>query len=300
MPAVSGNWNELLEPGLRQLFEVQRDALAATSRIPMLFNVTGSQKAQEHDLGIGGFGDWTEFEGVIDYDEHDQGWKTTYTHQEYTKGFAIERKLVEDDQYNIITQRPRGLALSAFRTKEKHAASIFNNAFSSSFTGGDSIELCGAHPYSPVNATTHDNSGTTAFSAAAIVTTKQAMREFVDDRGELVQVNPDTILVPAELEDTAWIAVNTINEVGTANNDLNFVRSQGYNVVVWDYLTDANNWFMIDSQMAGMFLNWFDRVDLEFAADPTGDYNVMARYRGYMRYSYGWSDWRWVYGHEVA
>lgn len=300
MPAIQENWAELLEPGLRSIFEIQRDALAASSRIPLLFNVLSSSKAQEHDLGVGGFGDWTEYEGVIEFDEHSQGYKTTYTHVEYTKGFAVERRLLDDDQYNIIQQRPRGLALSAMRTREKHAASVFNNAFSASYTGGDSVALCGSHPYSPVNATTHSNTGTTAFSADAIVATKKLMREFVDDRGELVQVNPDTILVPPELEDTAWVAVNTINQVGTANNDLNFVRSQGYNVVVWDYLTDANNWFMIDSQMANMFLKWYERVPLEFAMDPTSDFNLVARYRGYMRYSYGWSDWRWIYGHNVT
>ncbi|MBK7181397.1 MAG: hypothetical protein IPH82_30175 [Chloroflexi bacterium] len=91
-----------------------------------------------------------------------------------------------------------------------------------------------------------------------------------------------------------------MNKPGTANNDGNFVRSKGFNVVVWDYLTDSNNWFMTDSRLAGLFLNWFNRVDMEFAMDPTSDFNLIAKYRGYMRYSYGWSDWRWVYGHAVA
>jgi len=301
MPAIQENWAELLEPGLRSIFEIQRDAIIASSRIPMLFNVLTSSKAQEHDLGVGGFGDWTEYEGVIEYDEHSQGYKTTYTHVEYTKGFAIERRLVEDDQYNIIQQRPRGLALSATRTREKHAASVFNNAFSSSYTGGDSVSLCNAsHPYSPVNASTHGNAGSTALSTTSLESTRQLMRAFVDDRGEMVTVNPDTILVPPELEETAYIATRTPQEVGTANNDLNFQRSQGWKVIVWDYLTDANNWFMIDSMMAKMYLKWFDRVPLEFAADPTSDYNLVARYRGYMRYSYGWSDWRWLYGHAVS
>jgi hypothetical protein len=111
---------------------------------------------------------------------------------------------------------------------------------------------------------------------------------------------PDTILVPPELEETAYVATRTPQIVGSPNNDLNFVNSQGWKVVVWDYLTDANNWFMIDSSLASLYLNWFDRVGLEFAADPTGDYNLEAKFRGYMRYSYGWSDWRWVYGHAVA
>lgn len=300
MTSIFEQWTELHEPGLRAIFEQQRDALAAESRIPMLFNVQGSSKAQEHDLGIGGFGDWKQYRGTIEYDNAEQGFKTTYTHVEFARGFSVERKLIDDDQYNVISKRPRGLAMAAMRTREKDAANIFNRAFNSSYVGGDSVELCGAHPYSPDNATTFDNSGSTALSATSIEATRRLMRTYVDDRGELIQVNPDTILVPPELEATAYVAVNTPLITGSPNNDLNFVASKSWNVIVWDYLTDANNWFMIDSSMAKMFLNWFDRVPLEFASDPTGDFNLEAKFRGYMRYSLGWSDWRWVYGHEVA
>jgi len=122
----------------------------------------------------------------------------------------------------------------------------------------------------------------------------------VDDRNQLIPVNPNTILVPPELEDTAWEIVNTINKPGTADNDGNFVRSTGLRVIVWDYLTDENNWFLLDPALAKMYLNWFERVPLEFSMDPTSDFNLEAKFRGYMRYSYGFSDWRWVYGHQVS
>ena len=298
--AVSEQWAELLEPGLRAIFETQRAALAAQAVLPQLFNVQSSSKAQEHDLGMGGFADWEEYKGAIEYDDPEQLWKTTYTHVEFARGFKVERKLVDDDLYNVINRRPRGLALSAERKREKDAGSVFNNAFSSSFAGGDAVELCGAHPYSPGNATTQDNSGTTALSYDAVIATRKLMRAYVDDRGELVPINPDTILVPPELEDTAWTIVNTVLKPGTGNNDANFVRSNVNNVISWDYLTDANNWFLVDGMLAKLYLNWFDRVPLEFAMDPTSDFTLEARFRGYMRYSYGWSDWRWLYGHEVT
>ena len=298
--AISEQWAELLEPGLRQIFDVATGELAATSRIPTLFNVTGSNKAQEHDLGVGSFQNWNEYKGVIEYDDNEQGFKTTYTHVEFAQGIKVERKLVDDDQYNIINQRPRGLAIGAMRKQENDAASVFNNAFSSSFTGGDAIELCGAHPYSPSNASTQSNDGTAALTYDNVVATRKLMRTYEDDRGELIPINPNTILVPPELENTAWEILNSINKPGTADNDGNYVRSVNLSMVVWDYLTDANNWFMLDSSLANMYLNWFNRVPLEFAADPTSDYTLEARFRGYMRYSYGWSDWRWVYGQEVA
>jgi phage major head subunit gpT-like protein len=300
--AISAQWAELLEPGLRAIFNTQRDALVAESRIPALYNVVRSTKAQEHDLGMGGFGDWAQYAGRIEYDENDQLYKTTYTHVEYVRGFKVERRLVDDDQYNVINKRPSGLALSAVRTREKHAASVFNNAFSSSYTGADGKPLCdAAHPLSPeTGAGTHGNLGSTALDYDAVIATRKLMRSYVDDRGELIPVNPNTILVPLELEDTAWEIANTINKPGTADNDGNFVRSTGLRVIVWDYLTDENNWFMLDPALAKMYLNWFDRVPLEFSMDPTSDFNLEAKFRGYMRYSYGFSDWRWVYGHQVS
>ena len=299
--AISEQWAELLEPGLRKIFFDAVDGVVAGSRIPGLFNVTGSNKAQEHDLGEGGLGDFEEYKGAIEYDDDEQLFKTTYTHVEYAKGIAVERKLVQFDQYNIINQRPRKLGLAAARTREKHAASVFNNAFSSSYTGGDSVALCGSHPYSPSNASTISNAGTTTLSYDAVVSTRKLMRAYEDSRGELVTVVPNLILVPPELEDTANDIVMTMTgKPGTADNSDNFVARSGINYLVWDYLTDANNWFMVDTSLAGLYLNWFNAVPLEFASDPTGEYNLVAKYRAYMMYSYGWSDWRFVYGHNVT
>lgn len=298
---ISENWAALLEPGLRSIFEIQRAALAAESKIPMLYNVQTSSKAAEHNLGIGGFGDWVEYKGRIDYDGNERGFQTNYVHTEFVRGFKVERKLVDDDLYNIINPQPRGLALAAMRKREKDAASVFNNAFSSSYVGGDAVALCSAsHPYSPSNATVQSNKGTTALSVDSVDTTRRLMRSYKDDRGELVPVNPDTILIPPALERTAWEIINTPLQPYTANNTANFNASKLNRVIVWDYLTDTNNWFLVDSMMAGMYLNWYDRVPMEFAMDPTSDFSLEARFRGYMRYSYGWDDWRWIYGHEVA
>jgi len=300
--AISEQWAELLEPGLRAIFEVQREALAAASRVPALFNVVPSTKAEEHDLGMGGFGDWPEYEGAIEYDDPEQLYKTTFTHKEYVKAFKVERKLVDDDQYNVINRRPRGLALSAMRTREKHAASVFNNAFSDTYAGGDAVGLLSsAHPASPANtSTTQENEGTTALSYDSVIETRRLMREFEDDRGQLIPINPQLILVPPELEETANAIVNTMNKVDVADYHDSLVQRRGIGFLVWDYLTDANNWFLIDVPMAKMYLLWLNRKDLEFSMDPTSDFSLEARFRGYMRYSYGWSDWRWVYGHAVT
>ena len=302
--ANSEQWAELLSPGLHAIFDLQRDALAAEAKAPMLFNIASSSKATEEDLGVGGFADWQEYKGAIEYDDNDQGYKTTFTHTEFARGFTVERRLYDDDLYNIINKKPKGLATAAMRKREKDAADIFNNAFTASGVslGADSQSLCdGAHPHSPANtASTQSNSGTSALSRDSIIATRKLMRSYTDDRGELIQCMPDTLVVPPELEDQAYVEARTPLKTGGANNDLSFVNSLGLKVIVWDYLTDANNWFMVDSQMVKQHLTWFDRVPLGFALNPLSDFQLKAQYRGYMRYSLGWNDWRWVYGHAVA
>ena len=119
-----------------------------------------------------------------------------------------------------------------------------------------------------------------------------------DDRGNLISVQPDLILVPRNLEETAWEIISSKGKVDSAENNANFHFGK-YKLAVWDYLTDTNNYFVIDSAMAKMFLQWFDRIPLEFFQDKSFD-TLIAKYAAYDRFSFGWSDWRWVYGQKVS
>ena len=91
--------------------------------------------------------------------------------------------------------------------------------------------------------------------------------------------------------------LNTISVTGSADNFEYFFNFGNIDI---DYLGFISNWFVIDSSLAKLYLNWLDRVPLEFEMDPTSDFRLEARFRGYMRYSWGWSDWRWLYGHTVT
>ena len=148
-----------------------------------------------------------------------------------------------DDLYNVINARPRALATVARRTREKHGASLFNNAFSTAiFTGGDTLALCStAHTYIGTN-TTVGNYGTTALSATAVEATRLLGMQMTDETDNLMDVMYDTILVPPNLEETANIIVKTDKDVGSAQNDINWAKGR-YQVKVWNRLSDTNNWF---------------------------------------------------------
>jgi len=293
----SENFGYLLDPGLRKIF-VDEYSLPEGQR-ENLYGIEKSNKAVEYDLGIGGTGDLVEFDGTISYDDFKQQYRTSYSHKEWVKGMKIERKLVDDDLYSIINKRPQQLALVAKRTQEKHGSSIFNNAFSTSiFSGGDGLALCDTLHSRVGTTTTNSNNGTTALSATAVEATRLLMRQFTDETDNLLVARGDTLLVPPALEEQAWEIVNASGKMDTADNNPNFNKGK-YKIIVWDYLSDSNNWFMIDSKMAKMYLKWFNRIPTEFNKDKDFD-TYISKWSVYTRYSYGFSDWTWIYGQEVA
>lgn len=294
---ASENFGYLLEPGLRKIF--MDEYALPEGQIDNLFGMEKSNKATEYDLGIGGMGDLEEFQGTIPYDDFKMQYRVSYTHREWVKGIKVERKLVDDDLYSIINKRPAQLSLVAKRTREKHGSTVFNNAFNTTvFAGGDGLALCASAHTRVGTATTVSNAGSTALSATAVEATRLAMRQFTDETDNLLVAKGDTLLVPPQLEETAWEIVNSNGKLGTADNDPNFNKGR-YRVIVWDYLQDSNNWFMIDTRMSKMFLKWFNRIPIEFNKDKDFD-TYIAKYSCYVRYSYGFSDWTWLYGHNVA
>ena len=146
--------------------------------------------------------------------------------------------------------------------------------------------------------TNQSNTGTTALSATAVEATRRLMVKFTDDRGNLVSVVPDTLLVPRNLEETGYQIIASKGQVDSADNNPNFHMGK-YKLVVSDRLSDTNNWFMLDSSLGKLMLNFFMRIPPEFAQDKDFD-TLIGKYRAYTRYSIGWSDWLFVYGHNVA
>ena len=297
MPLVAENWPDLLTPGLRKVFD--NSYRERPSNLGILFNVQSSQKAVEHDLTTGDVADFAPMNGMVPYDDMSEGYRTDYTHTELARGIKVQRSLVDDDLYNIINKRPRMLGLSARRRREKDGASMFNNAFNTGIVGGDGVCLCSsAHP-SNNNGTNQSNVGTLDLNDVNLEATRQLMVGYQSDRNNVIDVIPDFVLVPLALEQTMFEINNSRGKVDTAVNNPNFHYGK-YKVLVWpNYLTSGLNWFLMDSLMMKEYHLWYDRIKPEFQRDR--EFNTyMAQYAGYMRYSFGWSDWRAIFGNNPA
>lgn len=306
-PMISDNWGNFVLPIIRKEWSEKMQEIR--SPLAPFFGIETSNSSVEYSQGIGAFDVVPEYnsstaEGKpasIEYDSFSPLFETTFTHKEYAKGVAIERKLWDDARYGQIRRKAQTLGYAFGTTIATHMSSILNNAFSDSYLGADGEPLCeDDHPTNSLDNATYDNQGTTALSYDAVVATLIAGHNMDDDRANPLPVIYDTLYVPTALEATAYEIVNAIAKPGTADNDANFLASRGLKVVVDPYLSDANNWFMISTPLAQMHLLWYWRVRPEIAQDPNSNYDLVARYRGYMRYSFGWDDSRWVYGHAVS
>jgi len=284
----------LLEPGLRKIFYNVYNQIP--SMIKEIFNVQSTSNPYEEDVSIGAMSGFPLFEGTVVYDDINQGYKKLYEFPEYAKGFKIERKLYDDDRYNVINKRPVGLAIEAARAREIHAASIFMGAFDTDIKGGDTKALCATDhtTTAPDGPTARSNKGTSALGHESLQATKLLMRNTRDDRGGRISVVPDTLLVGPVLEELSYELVKSDKVIDSSNWNPS-IHEGRYKVLVWDEITD-DRWFLIDSKYSKLFLNWFDRVSLEFAMEEEFD-TFVAKFRAYMRYEVGFSDWVWCYGH---
>jgi len=127
--------------------------------------------------------------------------------------------------------------------------------------------------------TTQDNLSTSALSKTSLSAARLAMRDYLDETDNLINASGDTLLVPPELEQTAWELVMSDKKIDSAENNANFWKGR-YKVLVWDYLTDTNNWFLIDSRYAKLFLKWFDRIPVEFNKDKDFDTLTVGSFTG--------------------
>jgi len=295
--AFKANFGDLLEPGLREIYDTRYNEIP--SIFPQLMTVNNSTKQSEKDSAISGFGyfDETTEGGSVVYEDPVQMYDVTYTHKKYTKGFKVSEEMYDDDLYRIISRKPGQLAIAAKRTAEYHAADLFNNAFDTSVAGGDGKQLCSTlHPRSDGGSVQSNKSATgLTLGDANLNTAILAFEGQLDDKGMKIATEAKILLVPRSLKKTATVLTQSEGLTQTAYNDMNYSKSLGLKVVAWHYLSVQTNWFLIDPSVA--LLNWFWRKQPEFKQDNSFD-TGMALFKTSMRFSKGFSDWRGVWGSE--
>tara|TARA_R110001592_G_scaffold64719_5_gene198775 strand:+ start:624 stop:1532 length:909 start_codon:yes stop_codon:yes gene_type:complete len=290
---------KLLEPGLNALFGLEYAQYPEEWKA--VFASNSSNKAFEEDVLLEGFGNApVKNEGsAISYDNASQQWTARYQHQTIALAFAITEEAEEDGQYGSLASRyTKALARSINSTKEIKAANILNFATTAGYTGGDGKTLLATdHPTN-----NGDQSNTLATAADLTETSLEsvliAIADMKDNRGLRVAAQGTTLVIPTAYVFQAQRLLESTGRVGTADNDINAINKGGYlpdGYHVMRRLTDSDQWFVKTDVPDG--LKMFTRTPLRKGME--GDFETgNVRYKVRERYSFGWTDWRGIFGSE--
>lgn len=303
-PLTSSQFVRLLDKRFTDVFEGLFTDIPPM--IDTLYNKQSSDSAWEEYFEIGSLGDIPEFNGKIEYLSIAPGYTTKIEPKEYAGGLQFERKLLDDKKWPVLDGRVEQLTKSALRTMDKIAVRPFAYAFSSAFdfmTSEEGVALCAdAHTTKSGTSTSSgfDNAGTSALDKTSVAATRLLMKGFRNDISERIDMNPDILLVPSNLADTAGEIIGTDKDPDSANNTKNMLYGK-FKIVEYPRLDDydTNNWFMIDSAKMKQFLFWIDRIRPE--SQNTVDFETFIwKFSIYFRVACGFLNWRWIMGHQVS
>jgi len=287
---------ELL-PGLNALFGLEYGKYE--NEHTEIYETETSERSFEEEVKLSGFGAApVKPEGsAITYDNAQESFTARYNHETVAMGFSITEEAMEDNLYDSLSARyTKALARAMAYTKQVKAASLLNTGFTT-FQSGDGVTLFNtAHPTVAGGTNSNRPSVDVDLNETALEQAVIDIAAFKDERGLLIAARPRKLIVPPSLMFVATRLLETELRVGTADNDLNALKSngsipQGYRVN--HYLTDADAWYITTDIPNGM--KHFVRTAMSTSMD--GDFDTgNVRYKARERYSFGVSDPLGMYG----
>jgi len=291
-----------LEPGLNALFGLEYKRYE--NQHAEIYVQESSDCAFEEEVMLSGFANADvkgEGQGIA-YDDAQETFTARYTNETIALAFAITEEAIEDNLYDRIASRyTKALARSMSNAKEVKAVNpLINGLPSGSFKTGDAVTLFSTEH--PTIAGVFSNTLTTAADLNE-TSMEQALIDIAamtDERGLKIAAKGVKMIIPSNTQFTAERLFKSQGRVGTADNDINAVKSmgmipQGYRVN--NFLTDTDAWYIITDVPNGMKM--FNRAPLTTAME--GDFDTgNVRYKARERYVFGCSDPRGIYGSPGA
>lgn len=250
--------------------------------------------------------------GNYPVDGMQEGYDKFLEHMTWKNSFSLSREIVEDAKLMDLKKQPAGFITSYYRTREKFGAALLGAAITkatSAAFGGKTFDtttadgkcLFATNHTSKLGKASQSNQFSDAFSNDALAAMESAMQDFRGDNGEILDVAPNTILIPNEytLKKDVFAAIGADKDPATANNGFNYNFGR-WNVIVWPYLNQyitpgTKPWVLLDSRYNEEYGGgiWLDRTALEVKSriDDGTDANVWS---GYARFIAGFNDWRFA------
>ena len=297
-PMRSTDFRSVVEPILNEVFDGVYDQRADEWK-GVFKEVKGIPRNYHEEPVMYGFGAAPELpDGMaVTYQSGGVLFLQRYLYKVYGLAFALTKVLVEDGDHIRIGQTyARHLAQSLVETKETLAANILNRAFNGSYVGGDGKSLVATdHPI--VNGVfSNQLSSAAALSQTSLEQMLIQIRNAVDNNGKRIRLTPKKIVTGPSNVFQAEVLLKSVLRSGTADNDINPVKSMGLlaeGQANLSRITSTTAWWVQTDAPEGLKLVM--RRGLEKSME--GDFETDSmRYKATERYALGWTDPRGVFG----
>ena len=270
---------------IRMFLEKRGEAFEQASMVKELFTMDTSKHWGEKFTtmtAMDGFQPVGE-NGAYPVDGMQEGYSKFLEHMTWKNSFSLSREIVDDAKLMDLKKQPAGFITSYYRTRERFGAALFGAAIG----GKDSVTFYGrkfdaktadgqklfskTHP-SKLGKVTQSNLYAGEFSEDTLAALETVMQNTKGDNGEILDVTPDTILIPNEytLKKAVFSAIGADKDPSTANNGYNYQFGR-WNVIVWPYL---NEWLDMTTDKPFVLLDskyntekggavWLDRAGPE-------------------------------------
>jgi len=297
MPITTGAHPKDLWPGVKAHFGATYDE--HPEEYSKCFDLQTSNKSYEERVQYKGLGlAPVKTQGAsVSFEDTSQGYTSRITNVTYAIGGIVTREAIEDGQYeNLANRIASHIAFSIRQTQENVGANILNRADTAGYVGGDGVVLLSAsHPEASGNQS-NTLSVAADLSESSLEDLLIQIMNAKDSKGLKISLAGKKLIVPTSLSFEATRILDSDLRVGTANNDINAVRSMGMlpeGCIVNHYLTDTDAWFVKTNAQEGLIYQ--GRRAKEFGKDNDFD-TENAKMKGTIRFGVGWADWRGVYG----
>jgi hypothetical protein len=290
-----------LEPGLNALFGLEYKQYA--NEWNEIFDTESSDRAFEEEVMLSGFGNAAvkpEGQGIT-FDDAQETFTARYTNETIALAFAITEEAIEDNLYDRLASRyTKALARSMASTKNIKGAAVLNNGFTAAYAGGDGKALFDTEHPTLAGSFSNELNTPAELNETSLEEALINIAAFTDERGLKIAAQGTKMIIPSALQFTAERLMKSEGRTGTADNDINAVKSmgmlpQGY--AVNHYLTAAKKWFIKTDVPNGM--KHFERAPITTKME--GDFDTgNVRYKARERYVFGFSDPRGAFGSNAT
>ena len=298
-----------IDPGVRKHFVLGYKQLASNlEKVFMVDKQESETDVFKNYTGLGQFPAVGEGQNY-DTDAPIESYGVSLTPVKYGELMKITYEMQKWTKTKDILNSSKMLGEAARRTAETKAASVLNNGFDTDYTSyTDTKPLFSTSHTRADGGTAQSNASSTGITLTEdnLETAILAQELVLDDRGELIDVFARKLIIAPALRKQALIITRSGLRSDTANNDANVYTMEEYNgsidMLVWKYLSATAGgsdtaWFLMDQSVCKLMWQWADKPNVS-VDKSTGFKNDTIQYKGRFYASYGWGDWRGIWGSQ--